>query len=27
LFARITGVVSFEDKGQNGRFISIHPVE
>jgi large subunit ribosomal protein L27 len=23
LFAKVTGVVKFEDKGQNGRFISI----
>ncbi len=27
LFARITGVVRFEDKGQLGRFISVLPVE
>lgn len=27
LFAKITGVVQFVDKGQSGRFISIHPVE
>jgi len=27
LFAKITGIVRFEDKGQTGRFISIHPVE
>ncbi len=27
LFARITGVVRFEDKGQRGRFISVWPVE
>jgi len=27
LFARITGVVRFEDKGGKGRFISILPVE
>ncbi len=25
LFAKITGVVKFEDKGQHGRFISIVP--
>ena len=25
LFAKITGVVSFENKGRKGRFISIHP--
>ena len=27
LFARITGVVIFEDKGQTGRFISVLPLE
>jgi large subunit ribosomal protein L27 len=27
LFAKITGVVKFEDKGHSGRFISIHPQE
>ncbi len=27
LFARITGVVRFEDKGEMGRFISVLPVE
>ena len=27
LFAKIAGVVQFEDKGNTGRFISIHPVE
>ena len=27
LFARITGVVLFEDKGQKGRFISVLPLE
>jgi len=27
LFAKIPGVVSFEDKGSSGRFISIQPVE
>jgi large subunit ribosomal protein L27 len=27
LFAKITGIVKFEDKGQSGRFISIHPAE
>jgi large subunit ribosomal protein L27 len=27
LFAKITGVVRFEDKGQSGRFISILPAE
>jgi large subunit ribosomal protein L27 len=27
LFAKITGVVKFEDKGHSGRFISIHPAE
>ncbi|HYL45866.1 MAG TPA: 50S ribosomal protein L27 [Candidatus Limnocylindrales bacterium] len=26
LFARITGVVLFEDKGQTGRFISVLPL-
>ena len=26
LFAKITGIVQFEDKGQSGRFISIQPV-
>lgn len=26
LFARITGVVLFEDKGQKGRYISVIPV-
>jgi large subunit ribosomal protein L27 len=26
LFAKITGVVRFEDKGHSGRFISIQPV-
>jgi len=25
LFAKITGVVTFENKGRKGRFISIHP--
>jgi large subunit ribosomal protein L27 len=27
LFAKITGIVKFEDKGHFGRFISIHPAE
>ena len=27
LFAKITGIVHFENKGQSGRFISIQPVE
>jgi large subunit ribosomal protein L27 len=27
LFARITGVVLFEDKGQTGRFISVLPLD
>ncbi len=27
LFARITGVVLFEDKGQKGRYISVLPAE
>ncbi|HVQ64778.1 MAG TPA: 50S ribosomal protein L27 [Terriglobia bacterium] len=27
LFAKITGVVKFEDKGRFGRFISIQPAE
>ena len=27
LFAKITGVVQFEDKGRAGRFISIQPAE
>jgi large subunit ribosomal protein L27 len=27
LFARTTGVVKFEDKGQLGRFVSVLPVE
>jgi large subunit ribosomal protein L27 len=26
LFAKISGVVTFEDHGTRGRFISIHPV-
>lgn len=25
LFAKITGVVSFEDKGRRGKFISVYP--
>lgn len=27
LFAKITGVVTFEDKGRQGRFISVYPTE
>ena len=27
LFAKITSVVTFENKGRKGRFISIHPQE
>ena len=27
LFAKVTGIVKFEDKGHSGRFISIHPAE
>ena len=27
LFAKIAGVVSFEDKGRMGRFISVHAAE
>ncbi|HQR34684.1 MAG TPA: 50S ribosomal protein L27 [Blastocatellia bacterium] len=27
LFAKITGIVTFEDKGRQGRFISIYPTE
>jgi large subunit ribosomal protein L27 len=27
LYARITGLVKFEDRGRKGRFISIHPAE
>ena len=27
LFAKIPGIVHFEDKGHSGRFISIQPVE
>ena len=25
LFAKVTGVVRFEDKGSMGRFVSVHP--
>ena len=25
LFAKVTGIVRFEDKGSMGRFVSIHP--
>ena len=27
LFATVTGVVKFEDKGRKGRFISVYPAE
>ena len=27
LFAKVTGIVKFEDKGRMGRFISVHPAE
>ncbi|MDQ3013903.1 MAG: 50S ribosomal protein L27 [Acidobacteriota bacterium] len=27
LYARVTGVVKFEDKGRQGRFISVYPSE
>ena len=27
LYAKVTGVVRFEDKGRSGRFISVFPVE
>ncbi|HKX30356.1 MAG TPA: 50S ribosomal protein L27 [Blastocatellia bacterium] len=27
LFAKITGVVKFEDRGRKGRFISVYPAE
>ena len=27
LFAKVTGIVKFEDKGHSGRFISIHPAQ
>jgi large subunit ribosomal protein L27 len=27
LFAKITGVVKFEDKGNKGKFVSVYPVE
>ena len=27
LFAKITGVVQFQDKGRMGKYISVHPVE
>jgi large subunit ribosomal protein L27 len=27
LFAKVSGIVQFEDKGATGRFISIQPVE
>jgi large subunit ribosomal protein L27 len=27
LYARVTGIVRFEDKGNLGRYISVHPIE
>jgi large subunit ribosomal protein L27 len=27
LFAKIAGVVKFEDKGQMGKFVSVYPIE
>jgi large subunit ribosomal protein L27 len=27
LFAKITGIVKFEDRGRKGRFISVYPLE
>jgi large subunit ribosomal protein L27 len=27
LYAKITGVVKFEDRGRRGRFISVYPIE
>jgi len=27
LYAKITGVVKFEDRGRKGRFISVYPIE
>jgi len=27
LFAKVTGVVEFKDRGQLGRFVSVHPPE
>ncbi len=27
LYARVTGIVKFEDKGRQGRFISVYPAE
>jgi len=27
LFAKVTGVVKFEDRGRKGRFISVYPAE
>ena len=27
LYAKITGIVKFEDRGRKGRFISVHPAE
>lgn len=27
LYARITGIVKFEDRGRKGRFVSVYPAE
>jgi large subunit ribosomal protein L27 len=27
LFAKVTGVIEFKDRGQLGRFVSVHPKE
>jgi large subunit ribosomal protein L27 len=27
LYARITGIVKFEDRGRRGRFVSVYPAE
>jgi large subunit ribosomal protein L27 len=27
LFAKVTGVIEFKDRGQHGRFVSVHPKE
>ncbi len=27
LYARVTGIVKFEDRGRKGRFISVYPAE
>ncbi|MGE0104651.1 MAG: 50S ribosomal protein L27 [Blastocatellales bacterium] len=27
LFAKVTGIVKFEDRGRKGRFISVYPAE